>query len=201
MGDFVVAFLAIFVAELPDKTMLATLALAVRWRRPLAVWLGVSVSYCAHMLLAVLAGSLVASLPERPVRLVVGAMFLVGAALAWRGGRAEGAGHAASDAAPGGAAGDAAPRIGAAGVAVRAAGVIAVAEFADITQLATAGLVARGAGAWATWCGAALAVVSVAGLAALVGDRLRRRVPLARLARAGAVGFALVGVVTLVGAR
>jgi putative Ca2+/H+ antiporter (TMEM165/GDT1 family) len=188
MGDFVVAFLAIFVAELPDKTMLATLALAVRWRRPLAVWLGVSVSYCAHMLLAVLAGSLVASLPERPVRLVVGAMFLVGAALAWRGGRADGAGHAA-------------PRIGAAGVAVRAAGVIAVAEFADITQLATAGLVARGAGAWATWCGAALAVVSVAGLAALVGDRLRRRVPLARLARAGAVVFALVGVVTLVGAR
>jgi putative Ca2+/H+ antiporter (TMEM165/GDT1 family) len=86
-------------------------------------------------------------------------------------------------------------------VAVRAAGVIAVAEFADITQLATAGLVARGAGAWATWCGAALAVVSVAGLAALVGDRLRRRVPLARLARAGAVVFALVGVVTLVGAR
>lgn len=196
MADFLVAFVAIFVAELPDKTMLATLALSVRWRRPLAVWLGVSVAYCAHMLLAVAAGSLVASLPTRPVRVVVGVLFCAGAVAAWRSAaRADAGGDDAARDAPGSA------DVGALGVAMRAAGVIGVAEFADFTQLATAGLVARGAGAAATWCGAALAVVSVAGLAAFVGDRLRRRVPLARLARAGAAVFAVVGVLTLVGAR
>lgn len=197
MGDFLVAFVAIFVAELPDKTMLATLALSVRLRRPLAVWLGVSVAYCAHMLLAVAAGSLVASLPARPVRIVVGALFCAGAAAAWR--SATRAGDVGGDDADGAA--SSSVGVGALGVAMRAAGVIGVAEFADFTQLATAGLVARGAGAVATWCGAALAVVSVAGLAAFVGDRLRRRVPLARLARAGAAVFAVVGVLTLVGAR
>ena len=34
------AFATVFVAELPDKTMLATIVLSARFRRPLAVWIG-----------------------------------------------------------------------------------------------------------------------------------------------------------------
>ena len=39
---FAVAFGTVFLAELPDKTMVASLVLTTRFRRPLAVWCGVA---------------------------------------------------------------------------------------------------------------------------------------------------------------
>ena len=39
-GSAVTAFVVVFPAELPDKTMVATLVLTTRYRRPLAVWCG-----------------------------------------------------------------------------------------------------------------------------------------------------------------
>ncbi|NCU80848.1 MAG: TMEM165/GDT1 family protein, partial [Acidimicrobiia bacterium] len=53
LSNALVVFLAIFLAELPDKTMFATLMLATRMRRPFAVWVGVSIAYCTHVVIAV----------------------------------------------------------------------------------------------------------------------------------------------------
>ena len=64
-----VAFGAVFLAELPDKTMVASLVMTTRYRRPLAVWFGVSCAFVLHVMLAVTVGSLLRNLPDAPVTL------------------------------------------------------------------------------------------------------------------------------------
>ena len=53
-------FAVVFVAELPDKTALATLVLGSRYR-PLFVFAGVAAAFAVHVVLAVGAGSLMCS--------------------------------------------------------------------------------------------------------------------------------------------
>ena len=52
------AFVAILPAELPDKSMFATIVLVTRFHRPLLVWLGVAGAFAIHVVVAVAAGSL-----------------------------------------------------------------------------------------------------------------------------------------------
>ncbi|MFI5063832.1 MAG: TMEM165/GDT1 family protein, partial [Streptosporangiales bacterium] len=81
--DFAVAltvFAVIFLAELPDKTALASLVLGTRYR-PLHVFTGVAAAFTVHVALAITAGSLLALLPHRLLQVLVGALFLLGAVL------------------------------------------------------------------------------------------------------------------------
>ena len=48
-GDVLRAFITIFLAELPDKTMVATVVLTARFRRPVVVWLGVAGAFTVHV--------------------------------------------------------------------------------------------------------------------------------------------------------
>src|SRR6202011_5022955 len=77
-------FAIIFLAELPDKTALASLVLGTRYR-PLYVFAGTAAAFAAHVVLAVAAGSLLALLPHRLLAAIVGALFLLGAVLLLRG--------------------------------------------------------------------------------------------------------------------
>ena len=61
----VTAFATIFVAELPDKTMLATIVLSARFKRPLPVWIGAALALTLQMVIAVTAGRLLGLLPDR----------------------------------------------------------------------------------------------------------------------------------------
>ncbi|NDF41346.1 MAG: TMEM165/GDT1 family protein [Actinobacteria bacterium] len=185
----VVTFLAIFFAELPDKTMFATLLLSTRFKRKLPVWIGVSSGYGLHVVIAVLLGSALSNLPERPIQLAIGALFTVGGIITWRSG--------ADD--------DDDVRETAAArtfmsIAWTAASVIAVAEFADLTQLATAGFAARFADPIGVGLGAFLALSSVSGCAVLLGSWLQRVVPLRLIQKVAAVLFLTIGIVTIVGA-
>ncbi|MEY2763464.1 MAG: hypothetical protein RLZZ43_1279 [Actinomycetota bacterium] len=184
-----VTFVAIFFAELPDKTMFATLLLSTRFKRKLPVWIGVSAGYGLHVVIAVLLGSALSNLPERPIQLAVGALFTIGGIITWRSG--------ADD--------DDEVRETAAArtfmsIAWTAASVIAVAEFADLTQLATAGFAARFADPVGVGLGAFLALSSVSGCAVLLGSWLQRVVPLRLIQKVAAVLFLTIGVVTIVGA-
>lgn len=184
-----VTFVAIFFAELPDKTMFATLLLSTRFKRKLPVWIGVSAGYGLHVVIAVLLGSALSNLPERPIQLAVGALFTVGGVITWRSG--------ADD--------DEDVRETAAArtfmsIAWTAASVIAVAEFADLTQLATAGFAARFADPVGVGLGAFLALSSVSGCAVLLGSWLQRVVPLRLIQKVAAVLFLTIGIVTIVGA-
>jgi len=185
----VVTFLAIFFAELPDKTMFATLLLSTRFKRKLPVWIGVSSGYGLHVVIAVLIGSALSNLPERPIHLAIGALFTVGGIITWRSGTDD----------------DDDVRETAAArtfmsIAWTAASVIAVAEFADLTQLATAGFAARFSDPVGVGLGAFLALSSVSGCAVLLGSWLQRVVPLRLIQKVAAVLFLTIGVVTIVGA-
>src|ERR1700680_1035018 len=73
----------IFVAELPDKTALASLVLATRYpaRQVIA---GAWLAFLVQTLIAVGAGSLLELLPAEPVRLAAGLGFLLFALVAAR---------------------------------------------------------------------------------------------------------------------
>src|SRR5215469_11653809 len=73
------AFVLVVPVELPDKTFVATLVLATRYK-PWPVWIGVSAAFGVQSLVAVAAGRLISLLPQLPVRLVAGALFALGAA-------------------------------------------------------------------------------------------------------------------------
>ncbi|OAA26372.1 putative membrane protein [Frankia sp. EI5c] len=81
-----VTFGVIFLAELPDKTMVASLVLGSRFR-PLYVWVGVAAAFLVQVTLAVAAGSVISLLPARAVDVVAALLFALGAALVLREGR------------------------------------------------------------------------------------------------------------------
>lgn len=188
---FAVAFGTVFLAELPDKTMVASLVLTTRFRRPLAVWCGVSGAFVMHVVLAVSVGSLLRSLPTTPVRLAVAALFLVGGVLMLRGDDDDDAvGEEGTDG-----------RAPFAKVALTAASVVGLAEFGDLTQLATAGIATQYSAPIAVALGAWCALAAVAALAVTAGSWIVRRVPLRTVQRVAGVvflGFGVAAVVSVV---
>src|SRR5215472_12376672 len=77
-----VTLVVTFLAELPDKTMFASLILGTRYRR-LWVWAGAAAAFTVHMVVAVTAGRLLALLPHRIVDAIVAGLFVAGAVYLW----------------------------------------------------------------------------------------------------------------------
>lgn len=78
-------FPVIFLGELPDKTMFASLVLAARGRAA-ATWLGAAAGFSIHVVLATTIGVLAFRLlPPRLLDTVTALVFLAGAAIAARG--------------------------------------------------------------------------------------------------------------------
>lgn len=176
-------FLAIFVVELPDKTFLATLVLATRYR-PILVWIGVSLAFLVQTIVAVLLGHAVSFLPEEVVQLGALVMFLVGAVILIR----EGRGHQAADAEDE----ELAVRDVKGHRAIVASFlVLFAAEWGDLSQLLTISLVAKYGEPFAVFLGAFAALATVSGLAVIVGQQLQRFVKLHVLHYVGA-GVCLV---------
>jgi putative Ca2+/H+ antiporter (TMEM165/GDT1 family) len=190
LQHFAVTFSAIFLAELPDKTMIATLLLSTHFHRRLPVWFGVTFGYAVHVLLAVIFGTALSQLPKTPIHVVVGLLFLTGGVMTWRAGSSADHDETAKWSAS----------MSNARVVWTAASVILVAEFGDLTQLATAGFAARFDDPIAVGFGSIAALSSVSGLAVLAGGWLQKKVPLNKIQRAAAVLFVLIGIVTIVSA-
>jgi putative Ca2+/H+ antiporter (TMEM165/GDT1 family) len=189
ISDLVRAFATIFPAELPDKTMVATIVLVTRYRRPGWVWVGAVSAFAVHVVVAVAAGSAIALLPDVVVKLVVAALFTVGAVLLFRAG--SGAAETV-DAAE-------APVVATARATVLGSfGLVSLAEWGDLTQLATASLAATSSQPVATGVGALLALAAVAAIAAAFGRQLVARVPIRKINYIGAAVFAGLAVWTLV---
>jgi putative Ca2+/H+ antiporter (TMEM165/GDT1 family) len=176
------AFLLIVPVELPDKTFIATLVLATRYR-PLMVWLGVGAAFFVQTLIAVTAGGLLAQLPRTPVTIAAGLLFLAGAILLWRSARTADADEAETEEEFEG-------KVKGRATGLRAAGasfvVLFLAEWGDLSQLLTAGLVVQFQDPISVFVGAWLALLVVSGLGALLGKALLARIRLATVQRIGA---------------
>jgi len=185
-----ITFGLIFVAELPDKTMIATIVMSSR-HRPLPVFIGAAVAMVVNSAVAVAAGRLLELLPHRVVEGVVATLFAAGAVyllLVTEKG-AETVGE------------EEARRVRSTGrIALGAFTVIVVAEMGDITQILTANLVARYHNPLSVFVGSAVALVMVMGVGVVGGRALLRVLPLATIRRAAGVvlaGFALYSAVSV----
>lgn len=179
-SSFLAAFVPVFLAELPDKTMVATLILTGTHRRRLAVWLGVAGAFTVHATVATLAGGLLSHLPSRAVAAAAAVLFAVGAFVLWR---SRGDAAEADDA-------NRAPMLSFSKVMTMAFGTVLVAEMGDLTQLTIAGLAATQPSPVTVFLGGLLALWAVAGLAVLVGRRLLTRLPIHLLHTLAAAVFA-----------
>lgn len=162
-------FPIIFLGELPDKTMFASLILSTRGR-PALVWVGAAAAFAVHVVIAVTIGvAIFHLLPHRAVQAIVAAMFFAGGVLALREARKERdeeelvkrevASHQR--------------------VAVTAFVVIFLAEWGDLTQILTANLAAHYHDALSVGVGALLALWLVAALAVAAGQSVLRVVNIA----------------------
>ena len=169
LGIVFAVFPIIFLGELPDKTMFASLVLSTRGR-PAVVWLGAAAAFAVHVVIAVTIGvAIFHLLPHRAVEAIVAAMFFVGAVLALREARKprdeeklikrEAESHQR--------------------VAVTAFLVIFLAEWGDLTQILTANLAAHYHNALSVAVGALLALWVVAALAVVAGQSVLRLVNIA----------------------
>jgi putative Ca2+/H+ antiporter (TMEM165/GDT1 family) len=184
-------FVVIFPAELPDKSMFASLVLGTRFR-PLPVFCGVAAAFAVHVVIAVTVGGVfVALLPQRLLLFVVSALFAGGAALLLFGKEdveEEGAAEAS------GAVADRRPMH----VAMASFGVVFLGEWGDITQITTANLAARYRDPIGVGIGAVLALWSVSALALTMGRGLVQRIPARLVRRLTGVVLAVLAAVTLV---
>jgi putative Ca2+/H+ antiporter (TMEM165/GDT1 family) len=200
---FATTFGLIFVAELPDKTALATVMLATQGRG-WAIFSGVALAFVVQTLVAVLFGSAIGLLPEGWVKLGAGVLFLVFAVLAWRRQHEDGCGHEHEheheherehehEAQTARATQDEPTRSTFAKTALQSFIVIFLAEWGDLTQLATASLAARYPAPKTLFAASVLALWSVTGLAIFVGQKARGRFNPAVLNRVAAALFAAIG--------
>jgi len=180
----VTVFGVIFAAELPDKTMFATLVLSTRFPAGL-VWVGVAAAFAVQCGIAVTAGGLLSLAPERLVAAVSAVLFAVGAGVLLLGGGGAGAEPAQPAIDPPAARPPA--RVVASSFAV-----LFVSEWGDLSQLATAGFAARTGEPLSVFAGSLLALWTVAGMAAVSGRALTRVVPLRLVGRLAGAALAVL---------
>jgi Ca2+/H+ antiporter, TMEM165/GDT1 family len=192
--DFAVVatvFVLIVPAELPDKTFVASLILATRFRA-IPVFVGAAAGLAVQAAIAVAAGSLVSLLPETLVKSISAAVFGFGAILMYRVVSDPAAEEAEVD--------EVADKIptGPSDLRVIATSflVLFVAEWGDLTQLLTASLSAKYHQPLSVFLGSFLGLVTVALLAVTGGKAILRVIPLGWIRRIAAAALATIAVVT-----
>jgi len=194
-GVIATVFVLVGAAELPDKTMIATLVMGSR-SRPILVWVGAAAAFLFHMVLAVGAGRAIELLPHETLDIVVTGLFFVGAVLLLvvpeRKERERGEEEAAeAEPAP------TRPWK----IVASAFGVIIVGEFGDLTQLLTINLVGKYHQPISVFIGGYAGLLAASAIGAFGGRALLRVLPLEWIRRAGGLallGFAAYGVYGLV---
>ena len=184
---FLSTFALIFVAELPDKTAFATLFMAT-CHHPLAVFLGASAAFVIQSFVAVSFGSLLSLLPSVYVHVCAGLLFLMFAVMMWR--REEPCSDEVNC--------DSKGKITYFSKSVASAFMtIFIAEWGDLTQLATATLAAKYHEPITIFTSSTLALWLVTAIGVIVGSQVKHLIQPKLLQRTAATAFAVVGMVVL----
>jgi len=190
-------FALIVPVELPDKTFIATIVLATRYR-PLPTWIGVGLAFGVQTLVAVAFGGLLTRLPQRPVTAVAAALFALGAVVLWRGAARADAEEAETEREFfTKVAGGPVRQVTAVRAAAASFAVLFVAEWGDLSQLLTAGLVVRYGDPLSVFVGAWISLLLISGAGALLGRALLRRLRLGTVRRIGASICTLLAVLAV----
>lgn len=183
MGTFLLIFGTVFLAELPDKTSLAAMALGSRYQA-LPVWVGGSLALLVQTVIALGAGRLMGLMPGSILKWIEVILFWAFALWMFKRGTEDEpeVGHTSHGS-----------------VLARAFLLVFVAEFGDLTQVATA--------VWASrlphqillvGSAAALALVLANGISTYAGKQLRRWIASTWIARGASALFFLIGLVILI---
>jgi len=190
VGTFLGIMALMFVLELPDKTMIATIVMSTR-ARPSSIALGASAGFVVQMGLAVAAGGLLTLLPVHVRDAIVAALFLGGAAYLFFSSEKDEEEEGEREAAREG-------RSTRLREITTAFTVIFLGEFGDLTQIQAANLSAKTHEPLGVFFASSLAMIIVAIIGAYGGKLLQRYVPLGKIRLAGGVIFLGLGIYTLV---
>ncbi len=193
MTDFIaaglIAFGVVFVAELGDKTQLLALNFGARYSLR-TVALGLTIGYAiANVIATIVGGLLGAALPDRPIQIAGGLIFLAFAGAALR--RSAPADDAEAPTST-------LTSSTTLAVVASIAASIAVAEMGDKTQIATATLASQSSPV-GVWIGATLGAASSGMVGAVAGNLIGNRIPTRTLQLVSAALFASFGVAMLAG--
>ena len=187
------AFGAIFVVELPDKTFIATLVMSTKMR-PLFVWIGVALAFLVQTGVAVGLGKAASFLPLTAVNVAASLLFLVGAIVLFREARKADTDEAETEEVFAAKAGDSKSGYKA---VLASFLVLFAAEWGDLSQLLTISLVAKYDDPVSVFLGAWGALLAVSGLAVIVGRVLLQHVRLSVLHYVGATVCVLMAGLTV----
>ena len=180
---FFSTFALIFIAELPDKTAFAALFLAT-CHNPFAVFLGAAAAFVIQSFVAVAFGSLLSLFPPQIVHITAGLLFLVFAVMMWRRKQADGE---EIDCGPQGKAEQFSKSV------TTAFMTIFIAEWGDLTQLATATLAAKYNAPFTIFTSSTLALWAVTAIGVMIGSRVKNMINPQLLQRVAAGAFGVVG--------
>jgi putative Ca2+/H+ antiporter (TMEM165/GDT1 family) len=183
LGIAAAVFPLIFLAELPDKTMFASLVLAARGH-PRPVWVGAAAAFTVHVIIATTLGAgLFALVSQQALDAIVAALFFAGAIYAFVEGARDATALVNREVASH------------RQMVITAFVVIFLAEWGDLTQILTANLAAKYHSALSVGVGALAALWCVAALAVASGQTLLRFFPIPVVRRVtGVVLLVLAGV-------
>lgn len=188
----------IALAELPDKSLFASLVLSTRFPARW-VFVGVASAFAVHVVIAVAAGGLISLLPHRLVETIVAVLFAVFGLLLLLGHEqpaAERDDDVTELADAGAVSGSVARR-----AVLTSFGAVFIGEWGDLTQIATANYAAKYGDPLSVGVGAVLGLWVVSGLAVTVGSTLLGAVPVLIVRRVTGLlllGFAAVSAVAAV---
>lgn len=163
---FLSTFALIFFAELPDKTAFATFLMATR-AKPLHVFTGVSIAFVLQTLIAILFGTLFGAALKEWMPLIAGILFIAYGILSWRKDTKKEIEDEKNEVDE---------KFKASAHAWKTIWssfvVIFIAEWGDLTQIASASLIAKYHAPLTIGAAAVLALWSVAGIAVIMGNRI-----------------------------
>jgi putative Ca2+/H+ antiporter (TMEM165/GDT1 family) len=190
VGSFAEVFALIFVLELPDKSMIATIVMSSR-ARPVAVVVGACAGFVVQMAIAVTAGGLLTLLPTHVKDTIVGLLFLGGAAYLLLV-------PEKSEQAAGTNAGGAQRPATFTREILTAFTVIFLGEFGDLTQIQAANFSAKLHQPVEVFIASSFALICVTFIGVYAGQALQRVVPLAKIRLGGGLIFLGLGIYTFV---